>query len=88
MDKRILITGGDGFIGWPFALRMSNMGWEVMIVDNLVRRKIDEDNGYCSVTPIKSIEERIQRWKELTAKSILFENIDVAQQSTEFFAVF
>ena len=56
MDKRILITGGDGFIGWPFALRMSNMDWEVMIVDNLVRRKIDEDNGYCSVTPIKSIK--------------------------------
>jgi len=25
--KRIIITGGDGFVGWPFSLRMSNLGW-------------------------------------------------------------
>ena len=78
MDKRIIITGGDGFIGWPFSLRMSNLGWDVMIVDNLSRRKIDEENGYSSVTPIKSIEERIECWKKLTGKEIKFSKVDVA----------
>jgi UDP-sulfoquinovose synthase len=55
MKGKILITGGDGFIGWPFSLRMSKLGWQVFIVDNLSRRKIDEDNGYSSITPIKPI---------------------------------
>ena len=39
---KVLIAGGDGFIGWPFALRMSKDGWDVLIVDNLSRRKIDD----------------------------------------------
>jgi hypothetical protein len=41
MRNKILITGGDGFIGWPLALRMSKLKWDVLIVDNLSRRKID-----------------------------------------------
>ena len=40
--KKIIVAGGDGFIGWPFALRMSNMDWDVLIIDNLSRRRIDE----------------------------------------------
>lgn len=57
---------------------MSNLGWDVMIVDNLARRKIDEENGYSSVTPIKSIEDRIKCWKEVSGKEIKFAHIDVA----------
>lgn len=38
---RVLIAGGDGFIGWPLSLRLSNEGNEVMIVDCLYRRRID-----------------------------------------------
>lgn len=87
-QKKILIAGGDGFIGWPFSLRMSNMGWDVLIVDNLSRRKIDEDNGYSSVTPIKSIEERLACWKKVSGKEIKFENIDMAQEADKFFKAF
>lgn len=53
---KVLIAGGDGFIGWPLSLRLSTLGYEVMIVDNLYRRRIDDENGYCSITPIKTIE--------------------------------
>ena len=85
---KVMIAGGDGFIGWPFALRMTKLGNDVMIVDNLSRRKIDEDNGYCSITPIKPIEQRIQKWKELTGAEIKFRNIDIAMQQKEFFDTF
>lgn len=54
-----MVAGGDGFIGWPLSLRLSNLGHEVLIVDNLSRRQIDSENGYCSVTPIASIQERL-----------------------------
>ncbi len=39
---KVLIAGGDGFIGWPLALRLSKLDYDVLIVDNLYRRKIDE----------------------------------------------
>lgn len=69
---RIIVAGGDGFIGWPLSLRLSNDGHDVLILDNLLRRKIDQENGYFSISPIKSIEERIERWKQIAGKSIRF----------------
>ena len=76
---KIAILGGDGFCGWPTALHLSNVGHDVVIVDNLSRRRIDEELGAESLTPIASIEERVATWQELTGKQLRFENIDVAQ---------
>ncbi|MXG80564.1 NAD-dependent dehydratase, partial [Escherichia coli] len=53
---KIAILGGDGFCGWPTSLHLSNLGHDVVIVDNLSRRKIDEELGANSLTPIRSIE--------------------------------
>jgi len=52
MSKKILILGGDGFCGWPTALYLSAQGNHVEIVDNLSRRRIDEELGAASLTPI------------------------------------
>lgn len=67
---RIIVAGGDGFCGWPTALYLSEKGHEVTIVDNLVRRKYDEELNSNSVTPIASLEDRVAKWKELTGKEI------------------
>ncbi|WP_163526135.1 NAD-dependent epimerase/dehydratase family protein [Halobacillus ihumii] len=67
---RIIVAGGDGFCGWPTALYLSKQGHDVTIVDNLVRRKIDEELNSNSVTPITTLEERVAKWKELTGKEI------------------
>lgn len=82
--KKIIIVGGDGFCGWPTALHFSNIGWEVCIVDNLSRRKIDVELGVKSLTPIESIETRIEVWKDLTSKDISFEYIDVSKEYEKF----
>lgn len=37
-EMRVIIAGGDGFIGWPLSLRLSKDGHEVLIIDNLRRR--------------------------------------------------
>ena len=76
---KIAILGGDGFCGWPTSLHLSNLGHVVVIVDNLSRRKIDEELGANSLTPIRSIEERIAAWQEVSGKTVEFKNIDVAQ---------
>ncbi|WP_181348511.1 NAD-dependent epimerase/dehydratase family protein [Thalassobacillus sp. CUG 92003] len=67
---RIIVAGGDGFCGWPTALYLSKQGHDVTIVDNLARRKIDNELHSNSVTPIASLEDRVAKWKEKTGKTI------------------
>ena len=76
---KILVIGGDGFCGWPTALHLSNLGHEVVIVDDLSRRKIDVELEVESLTPIRPISVRLKAWKETTGRSIRFENINVAK---------
>jgi len=79
MTKRIIILGGDGFCGWPTALHLSKRGYDITIVDNLVRRKIDIELECESLTPISSTTKRLKRWKELTGNTIRFEYFDVSK---------
>ena len=79
MNKNIIVFGGDGFCGWPTSLGLSKAGYEVTIVDNLVRRKIDVELGADSLTPIIPIRDRLEAWKEIISKEIRFEYIDVAE---------
>ena len=68
---RILILGGDGYLGWPTALHLSAIGHEVGIVDNFVRRSWDAELGVESLVPIHSLEERVARWERLTGHSLV-----------------
>lgn len=76
---KVLILGGDGFCGWPTSLHLSNLGHDVIIVDNLSRRNIDNELETQSLTPIRPPGERVAAWKELTGKDIRFERFDVAR---------
>ena len=67
---RVLILGGDGYLGWPTAMRFSGKGHDVAVVDNFARRRWVEEAGSDSLTPIASLEERIAAWKEVAGKSI------------------
>ena len=74
----ILILGGDGFCGWPTSLYLSDQGHNVIIIDNLSRRKIDLDLGTNSLTPISSIFERVETWNTLSKNKISFFNVDIS----------
>lgn len=76
---KIIVLGGDGFCGWPTSLHLSNQDHEIVIVDNLSRRKIDVELEVSSLTPIAPLNVRLAAWKELTGKTIRFVNLDVAQ---------
>lgn len=79
MNKNIIIFGGDGFCGWPTALHLSAHGYNVTIVDNLVRRKTDIELECQSLTPIQPIGTRIETWRSVTGRNIDYEYIDVAE---------
>lgn len=67
---KVLVIGGDGYCGWATALYLSNRGYEVGILDSLVRRHWDAELCVETLTPIAPIQQRIQRWKDLTGKAI------------------
>ena len=68
---RILILGGDGYLGWPTAMRFSDGGHEVHVVDNYLRRRAHEEVGTDTLVPIlDSLPERAAAWKEVSGKEI------------------
>jgi UDP-sulfoquinovose synthase len=67
---RVLVIGGDGYCGWATALHLSNRGHEVGILDSLVRRHWDNELCVDTLTPIAPIQQRLQRWQDLTQKKI------------------
>ncbi len=67
---RILILGGDGYLGWPTALRFSARGHEVSVVDNFSRRRWHTEHGTASLTPIGDLDERIAAWREVSGEQI------------------
>jgi len=77
---KVIVLGGDGFCGWPCAVILAEQNHEVIIVDNLSRRKIDIDLEVESLTPIASITERLSAWEEIGGKPMKFLNMDISKQ--------
>ena len=76
---KIAVLGGDGFVGWPPSLPLSDQGHEIHILDNLSRRWIDTELGVQSLTPMDSIQERTRVWHAETGRRIHFHLIDLAK---------
>ncbi|NBC20616.1 MAG: NAD-dependent epimerase/dehydratase family protein [Alphaproteobacteria bacterium] len=76
---KIAVLGGDGFVGWPTSLHLSDLGHDVHIIDNLSRRWIDTELGVQSLTPMDSIQERTRVWHQETGRRVHFHLIDIAR---------
>jgi len=77
---KVIVLGGDGFCGWPCAVNLAEQNHDVIIVDNLSRRKIDIDLEVESLTPISSITERLSAWEEIGGKPMKFLHMDISKQ--------
>jgi UDP-sulfoquinovose synthase len=51
-EKRVLVVGGDGYCGWATALHLSSRGYDVAILDNLIRRHWDATHRIDTLTQI------------------------------------
>ncbi len=67
---RILILGGDGYLGWPTALRFAAQGHDVAILDDFSRRRWHREAGTGSLTPIAELDQRLSAWKEISDTEI------------------
>jgi UDP-sulfoquinovose synthase len=70
LGMRILVLGGDGYLGWPTALHLSALGHEVAVSDNFARRGYDVEMGVDSLVPIATLDERLAAWTALSGRTI------------------
>jgi UDP-sulfoquinovose synthase len=69
-SSKVLILGGDGYLGWPTALHLSRRGHQVGVVDSLCRRQYDVEMGVDSLVPIASLERRVRAWTAVSGLAI------------------
>jgi UDP-sulfoquinovose synthase len=67
---RILVLGGDGYLGWPTALHLSGLGHQVGVCDNFARRGYDVEMGVESLVPVCSLAERVAVWGEFSGSAL------------------
>src|SRR5918911_663391 len=67
---RILVLGGDGYLGWPTALHLSDHGHDVAVADSFVRRQYDHELGVSSLVPIEPLHVRTRAWREVSGRTI------------------
>ena len=67
---RILVLGGDGYLGWPTAMHFSQRGHDVMVVDNFIKRRLELEEGILPLEPLPTLHQRIRAWSKLTGKTI------------------
>jgi UDP-sulfoquinovose synthase len=70
---RMLVLGGDGYLGWPLSIKLAMRYPEhrVVIADNLDRRRLVEQAGGNSITPVGSPLERIAAFRRITGQENL-----------------
>jgi UDP-sulfoquinovose synthase len=66
----MLVLGGDGYLGWPTAVHLSDCGHTVGIADNFARRNYDHELGVESLVPVCPLHVRVAAWAELSGRQI------------------
>lgn len=65
---RVLILGGDGYLGWPTAMHLSIRGHDVGIVDNFAKRRWEMELNVEPLIPIRTLHDRVKAWEEITGR--------------------
>ena len=67
---KILILGGDGYLGWPTAMYFSRRGHDVAVLDNFAKRRWEMELNVEPLIPIRTLHDRVGAWGALTGKHI------------------
>ena len=67
---KVLILGGDGYLGWPTAMYLSRKGHDVAVLDNYIKRFWESQAEVEPLTPINNLNKRIKIWENLTQNKI------------------
>lgn len=87
---KILVLGGDGYLGWPTAMHLSEHGHEVMVVDNYLRRNVSREEDSEALFETPNLQVRAAKWEDISGKKIRVMIGDIADWTfiAEVFQVF
>lgn len=60
---RVLILGGDGYLGWPTAMHLTAKGHQVAVVDNYLRRRLGREEDVETLFEVPNLHERARLWQ-------------------------
>ena len=67
---KVLVLGGDGYLGWPTAMYLSKQGHSVAVVDNFAKRSWEAELGVEPLFQIHSLHSRVSAWEQVTGLNI------------------
>ena len=67
---RVMILGGDGYLGWPTAMAFRRAGHEVLAIDNYLRRQMAAQTQSDALFPNPKLPERAAIFRQMTDHSI------------------
>ena len=67
---KILILGGDGYLGWPTSMYLSQRGHEIAVLDNFAKRRWEMELNVEPLTVIRTLQDRVRAWHEATGLTI------------------
>jgi len=67
---RILILGGDGYLGWPTAMHLTNSGHEVAVADNYLRRNLCKEENIEPLFTVPDLHKRVVLWQKASGYEI------------------
>ncbi len=69
--KKVLILGGDGYLGWPTAMHLAKKNFIVHLVDNFSKRTIENENSITPLNKIETMKTRVGLWNQINNKKKL-----------------
>jgi UDP-sulfoquinovose synthase len=67
---RILVLGGDGYLGWPTAMHLSAHGHKVAVADNYLRRRLCREEHVDFLYEVPDLDERAALWQSVSGHRI------------------
>jgi len=67
---KILILGGDGYLGWPTAMYLSRQGHAVGVIDNFAKRRWEMELNVEPLIPIRTLHDRVDAWREVSGQQM------------------
>lgn len=77
-EVKILVLGGDGYLGWPTAMYFSQRGHAVMVADSLAKRFWEQECGVTPLLPVPTLHQRVRYWHQVAEKTIDVRVVDIA----------
>lgn len=74
---RVLVLGGDGYLGWPTAMSLAAHGHDVHVVDNYLRRQIARQTRSEALIPTPNLPKRAEMFQEKTGLEVGVSIFDV-----------